>query len=83
MMNKFEATVRGAFKSWTIWLNALVAGVIGGLPLLQDSLPALQPYVGADLYRYGMGTIVALNIALRFKTNCGLHEKGSTHEPQP
>lgn len=67
--------LKGAWKSWTIRANTIMAMVIAGLPFLQESLPAMQPYINADWYRYAMGFVVAINIALRFKTNSALNQK--------
>lgn len=67
--------LRGALRSATIWFNGLAATVVGGLPILQDSVPALQPYLGPDVYRYAMGGIIAANILLRVKTKTSLAGK--------
>lgn len=68
-------TLRGAWKSWTIRVNALCGMIVAGLPLLQDSVPALQPYIDGNMYRYAMGSIVAANILLRFRTSTCLADK--------
>lgn len=67
--------LKGAWKSWTIRANAIFALIIAGLPMLQDSLPALQPYLNADWYRYAMGAVITANILLRFRTSCALNQK--------
>lgn len=67
--------LKSAWKSWTIRVNAIFAAVLGGLPFLQDAFPALQPYMDAEHYKYAMGTIVAINILLRFKTSAALEHK--------
>lgn len=67
--------IKGAWKSWTIRANAIFAAMLAGLPMLQDSVPALQPYVRADTYRYAMGAIIIANILLRFKTSNSLADK--------
>lgn len=67
--------LRGALRSSTIWFNTVAASIVGALPMLQDSIPALQPYLGPNLYRYAMGGIIAANILLRIKTNASLADK--------
>jgi len=67
--------LKSAWKSWTIRINTVFAALIGALPLMQDAFPALQPYLGGETYKYAMGTIVAANILLRFKTSAGLEQK--------
>lgn len=67
--------LKSAWKSWTIRANAVFAAMLGGLPMLQDSVPALQPYLGADSYKWAMGAIIAANILLRFKTSAALEQK--------
>lgn len=65
--------LKNAWKSWTIWFNALAATVLGVLPMLQDSLPALAQYV-PDIKWAAVGIIIG-NVLLRFKTNTSLAEK--------
>lgn len=67
--------IKGAWKSWTIRINAACGVAVAGLPMLQDSLPAIQPYIHADYFRYAMGAVIAANIALRFKTATSLADK--------
>lgn len=67
--------LKSAWKSWTIRANAAFGLVLGALPMLQDSFPAMQPYIGANAYKYAMGVIIAANILLRFKTSAGLEQK--------
>ena len=71
----FLAKLRRAHKSATIWANAAAAGVVSAIPYIADQYPALQPYMGADLYKHIGLVIVAANIALRFKTSTALHDK--------
>lgn len=67
--------LKNAWKSWTIRVNAVFVAVLGGLPMLQDSMPALQPYLKDDHYRYAMGAVIIANILLRFKTTQCLADK--------
>jgi len=59
----------------TIWANGVFGVLLVGLPGLQESLPQLQNYMPADLFRYAMGVVIAANILLRFKTNKDLASK--------
>jgi len=69
------AYVNGALKSWTVRFNTAMLAVVGALPMMQDSLPALQPYIPSGFYRYLMGTVVVCNLLLRFKTNKPLRDR--------
>jgi len=69
--------LRGALRSTTIWFNTTAASIVAVLPILQDSIPALQPYLGPDVYRYAMGGIIGANILLRVKTKTSLADKGA------
>lgn len=67
--------LKNAWKSWTIWVNGLAASIMVILPVAQDSVPQLQAYIPDHVYKIAMGVIVALNIALRFKTTTDLANK--------
>lgn len=67
--------IRGALRSWTIWANAVFAALLAGLPMLQDSLPALAPFIDPGIYKVLMGVVIAANILLRFRTSVSLAEK--------
>lgn len=70
--------IRGALRSLTIWVNGLAAAALAAAPVLQDSFPALQPYLGPDAYKYGMGAIVLANVLLRIRTSTSLADKGAS-----
>lgn len=67
--------IKGALKSWTVWFNSIAGAVLMGLPMLQDSLPALQPYVNGNHYKHVMAGVIVVNIVLRFKTSKALEQK--------
>jgi len=69
------SSLKGAFRSFTIWFNSLMAVVIASLPLMQDSFPELQSYVPSKWYHYAMGLLIVGNILLRIKTTTSLAEK--------
>lgn len=77
-MNKLKAKLKGSWRSFTIWFNGITGTVIVALPTAQDQFPQLQGYVSSDVYKWAMGAIVVANIALRFKTNADLADKGVT-----
>ena len=72
---RFRADAAKAHKSMTIWFNAIAGAAVVALPLAQEQLPQLQDYLPAGLYHYLMGTVVACNIILRFKTRSALAAK--------
>ena len=67
--------LKNSWKSWTIWFNGLLTTLLFSAPLLQEQLPQLQEYVGADVYKQLMFVAIIGNIFLRFKTNKALDEK--------
>ena len=74
-MQKIIATVRGSFKSFTMWFNGVMASVLAAFPVLHDSLPQLSDYLTQDIYKKLMAVTIVGNIILRVKTNKALHEK--------
>jgi hypothetical protein len=70
-------------KSWTIWFNAFLAGVVPMLDYAQANLPLLQPYLPANYYGYLMLIGVVGNIVLRFKTYNSLAEKVTPNVQPP
>ena len=71
--------IRGAYKSLTIWLNAVFSVLLLNADLamqvLRENLPALSQYLTADLLKYAALFIVAVNFALRFRTSKSLADK--------
>lgn len=67
--------IKGMWKSWTVWFNGVVVALITLLPMLQDTLPQLAPYVSAEVYKSATLVIVLVNLALRFKTSTSLAAK--------
>ena len=72
----FIAKLNNAWRSWTIWLNSLMAITMLSLPDLQQSFPQLQTYLPEHIYKYAMLVIISANIILRFKTVQDLAVKG-------
>lgn len=72
---KITSKLKGAWKSWTIRLNAIGIAVLSGLPAVADAIPQMQSFLPEDWYRVIGGVIVGANILLRFKTDKPLDEK--------
>ena len=68
-------TIKGAFKSWTIWFNGALLAAIPTVELLKDAIPDLQSYLDAATYKNIMLAIVAANIFLRMRTSTPLEHK--------
>lgn len=75
MGKTIRSRIAGARKSLTIWFNSVIGTVVTLLPVAQDQLPQLQPYIGPHFYQYMMGFVVGANILLRFKTTTDLKDK--------
>lgn len=74
-LSNLWAKVIRSYLSWTVWFNGIMGTAAVVLPSLQDQLPQLQGYLPANLYHYAMGTLIAGNIILRFKTTKSLADK--------
>lgn len=77
----FSAKLAGMHKSWTIWFNALIAGVIPMLDYAQANVTALQPFIPANFYAWTMVGVIVGNIVLRFKTFESLAAKATPAVP--
>ena len=71
----FIEKLKGAWRSKTIWFNTLVGIVIAGIPIVQETLPQLAPFIPAQFYQYGMGVMIVANMILRFVTTQSLAAK--------
>lgn len=67
-MDKIKAQIKQAYKSWTVWFNAV------GMLLLSSALadPMVLEYLTDNGF---MLVILVGNVVLRFKTSKGLEEK--------
>lgn len=72
-------TVRGAWRSVTIWFNAVLATLLVIVPEAASyavaNLPQLQPYIPENVYKLLMLVALVGNIALRFKTSRPLDQR--------
>ena len=75
MWSRLKAKLRGCRKSLTARFNIFAGSALLALPYIQENLPQLQEYMSPDVYRYLMGCVVLVNLALRFKTDRPLEEK--------
>lgn len=67
--------LKNSWKSMTIWFNAMVGGILSMGDTIKDNLPFAQQYLTPDLIKYAVIAVIAINIALRFKTNKSLADK--------
>lgn len=67
--------IANAWKSLTIWFNAVLLSFMAVIPQLQDALPSLQPYLTPETYKWLGFLVLVGNIALRFKTSQPLSQK--------
>lgn len=72
---KFREKIRGAFKSVTVMVNALLLAMLPFYEVLIEQLPQLQPYLPEDVYKKVGVAVVVLNIVLRFRTHKPLEHK--------
>lgn len=67
--------LKGAWRSFTIWFNALLLAALPLYEAAKESLPDLQGYLPPDLYKWVGVAVVVGNILLRFKTRTDLAHK--------
>jgi hypothetical protein len=67
--------LKNSWKSATIWFNGILLAALPLVETAKDSLPQMQEYVTADIYKWVGLFVVISNIALRFKTSKPLSEK--------
>lgn len=71
--------LKGAYKSLTIWLNAMFLGLISNadtvMSSLRDNLPTVSQWLNADMLKYSAYFIIGVNVLLRFKTKSSLADK--------
>lgn len=75
MTTKLKRKLLRAHRSLTIQFNALMGVFVGVAPELVDALPALQPHLGPEFYKWvAIATIVG-NSVIRAKTSQPLEDK--------
>lgn len=74
-MEKLRAWLQGAAKSWTMRFNAAMGALLVGMPLLQESMPQLAPYIDPKTYKDAMLAVLVINILLRIRTKTALGDK--------
>lgn len=71
--------LKGAWKSMTLWFNALVLALMpyidNVMQATRDNLPAVSQWLTADILKGAAVFILVANIALRFRTTTSLADK--------
>lgn len=74
-MNMLSKKIKKSYKSMTIWLNGILLAALPVVEYARDNLQEVQQFLPDNIYRSMGLAVVVLNIALRFRTDKGLHEK--------
>jgi hypothetical protein len=69
------ATLKGMWKSKTMWFNGLLLLVIQYSDEIMLALPQLKEFLGESMYKKVGLTIVVIGIVLRLKTTKALKDK--------
>jgi hypothetical protein len=72
---ELKAKLRGATKSWTIRVNAIIGALLYNSDVIQQYLPQMAPYLPPARYQQLVFTVLMLNMVLRFRTSKPLAEK--------
>lgn len=75
LLADIKAKFKGVRKSWTMKFNALLLAALPVLLYLQDSLPMLRDFMDISTYQHVGLIVVAVNMALRFRTDKSLKDK--------
>jgi hypothetical protein len=67
--------LKNAWKSWTVWFNAVVMPLVLFIPDAIAYFPQLKPYLPERFYAYCMAAMLVGNLLLRFKTSTPLKDK--------
>lgn len=67
--------LKNAWKSFTIWFNAIVGAALGLGDTIKENIPIIQQYLTPEMVKYAVISVVVINVLLRFKTNKSLAEK--------
>lgn len=73
-MNKIKQYLGGVWKSWTIWINGIILIGLQFADSLAVTLPIVREHLPPSAYSF-LGTLAAINILLRFKTNKSIADK--------
>ncbi|MBP7548688.1 MAG: hypothetical protein KA761_00260 [Gemmatimonadaceae bacterium] len=77
--DEFLFWIRGALKSWTVWLGMVVAAAPEWWPIIR---PQVEEVVGSDRANKAIALVVGiLIIAVRLKTTQSLPDKGGRDGP--
>jgi hypothetical protein len=71
-MHTVNTWLKGALKSWTIWLNSVATVLVVMLPEIETQM---QSSLSPEQYRTFGLIMLVVNIALRAKTNTALNDK--------
>ena len=72
---QMKRAIKGCAKSYTMWFNGALVGLLAAIPELQATLPALQEYLPADVYKWLTFAALVGNMMLRVKTKSALSDK--------
>ena len=67
--------LKGAMKSWTIWINSISAFLVLNIDFILANLPALKQAVTPQQFMMIIVVTNIVNILLRIKTNKPLDER--------
>lgn len=74
-MHTFIAKLKNAWRSKTIWFNALMVALPSLLDQLSGVMPNLQPYMPANVFQAVTVSLIVGNVLLRFITRLPLEAK--------
>jgi hypothetical protein len=73
----FKYTLRGAWKSLTVWFSGILMVLPDVLPMLQSNFPTIAPFIPDALESRAMNVIALVILLLRIKTTTSLANKAN------
>ena len=70
-----KATLKGAWRSLTVWASVLLGVLPDALPLIQSQFPVIAPYIPDALESRVMNLIAVGILLLRIRTTTSLAAK--------
>ena len=71
-----KATIKGAWKSLTVWVALCIAAIPDAVPLVQANFAAVAPYIPPVLHSRVLNLLALVMLLLRIKTTSSLASKG-------
>ena len=70
-----KATIKGAWKSLTVWVALCIGALPDAVPLVQANFATIAPYIPPVLHSRALNLLALVMLLLRIKTTTSLAGK--------